>query len=71
MFEAALAALEVAPEQALMIGDSPREDIAGAAALGIQTVWLARGRAYPSDCPAPTRMARDVREALGVVLSNR
>lgn len=40
MFERALKTAGVAPARAVMIGDSYREDIAPAAALGIRTIWL-------------------------------
>jgi HAD superfamily hydrolase (TIGR01549 family) len=42
IFEAALRGLGVAPEEALHVGDSLRADVAGAAALGIRTVWITR-----------------------------
>jgi putative hydrolase of the HAD superfamily len=42
IFEAALAGLGVAPGEALHVGDSLRADVAGAAALGIRTVWITR-----------------------------
>jgi putative hydrolase of the HAD superfamily len=71
MFEAALAALGLRPSQTLMIGDSAREDIAGATALAIPTCWISRDRAYPSGCPTPTRTARDVQVLLGELLANR
>ena len=47
IFAAALAALEVAPEQAAMVGDSPEDDIAGALALGLRAFLLDRGGDYP------------------------
>ena len=40
MFRAALAAAQVAPQGAVMIGDSYIEDIVPAARLGLATVWL-------------------------------
>ena len=67
MFEAALAALGVGPGAATMIGDSPEEDIAGAAALGLATVWIARGRGYPAGVVAPTRVAEDFPGAVAAV----
>lgn len=42
IFEDVLAALDVAPEQALHVGDSLRADIGGAAPCGIGTVWITR-----------------------------
>jgi putative hydrolase of the HAD superfamily len=40
IFRAALGALGLPPGAALMVGDDPERDIAGAAALGIQTLWV-------------------------------
>jgi len=42
IFEAVLAELGVAPEEALHVGDSLSADIGGAAALGIRTAWITR-----------------------------
>jgi putative hydrolase of the HAD superfamily len=42
VFEAALAAARVTPAQALHVGDSLEEDVAGARAVGIAAVWLNR-----------------------------
>jgi FMN phosphatase YigB (HAD superfamily) len=42
IFEAALAALAVEPAEVLHVGDNLEADVAGAAALGIRTVWLTR-----------------------------
>lgn len=43
LFQGALAALGVAPERALMVGDNPEDD-AGAARLGVRTLLLPRTR---------------------------
>jgi putative hydrolase of the HAD superfamily len=64
MFEAALAELEVEAEAATMIGDSPEQDIAGAAGVGVATIWIGGGRVYPAHVLAPDRVAGDF---LGVV----
>jgi HAD superfamily hydrolase (TIGR01509 family) len=53
IFEAVLARLGVAPEQAIHVGDSLDADVAGAAALGLRTVWLTRRIA-----DAPAALAR-------------
>jgi len=48
IFERALALVGVAPERALMVGDRLREDVGGAAALGIatcQALWFAADEA--------------------------
>jgi putative hydrolase of the HAD superfamily len=42
VFEAALAAARVTPAQALHVGDSLEEDVAGARAAGIAALWLNR-----------------------------
>jgi putative hydrolase of the HAD superfamily len=47
IFEAALAALGVAAEEAAMVGDSPADDVEGARALGLRAVLLDRDGRYP------------------------
>jgi putative hydrolase of the HAD superfamily len=47
IFRAALAALEVEPEEAAMVGDSIEDDVDGAAALGIRAFLLDRDGRYP------------------------
>ena len=42
IFEATLAALGVTPDEAVHVGDNLKADVAGAAALGIRTVWITR-----------------------------
>lgn len=54
---------------AWMIGDSAESDIVGAAAAGLDSVWLRRGRAYPADVVRPTLMADSFVEAVGQVLA--
>lgn len=43
VFEAALAAAGCTPHRAVHVGDSPRNDVAGAAAAGIRAVLIDRG----------------------------
>lgn len=43
-FAPVLAHLDLAPETVLMIGDDPRNDIAGGQALGLGTCWISHGR---------------------------
>lgn len=40
MFEAALAATGVTPEQVLHVGDNPEHDVLGALEVGMRTVWV-------------------------------
>jgi FMN phosphatase YigB (HAD superfamily) len=68
IFEAVLARLGVAPEQALHVGDSLRADVVGAAGLGIKTAWLTRRVKDPRAAleayqgPAPDFTIRDLAE---------
>jgi HAD superfamily hydrolase (TIGR01509 family) len=49
IFRQVLAALKVDPADAVHVGDSPESDIAGAAAAGMQAVWIRKdGMAAPS-----------------------
>ncbi len=48
IFRHALENLHVAPEEAVMVGDSLRADVAGAQALGMTAVWK-RNHASPAD----------------------
>ncbi|MEO7913273.1 MAG: HAD family hydrolase [Roseiflexaceae bacterium] len=43
IFQHALDALGVAPEQAVFVGDSPHEDIMGAHAAGMRAIWIRSG----------------------------
>ena len=60
IFETALAALEVAPEDAVMVGDSLPRDVAGAHAAGIRAIWIDRSTRgeVPARAPAPAPDAR-------------
>ncbi len=48
IFRHAIEALDVAPEEAVVVGDSLRADVAGAQALGMTAVWK-RNHASPAD----------------------
>jgi HAD superfamily hydrolase (TIGR01662 family) len=52
IFLSALAELDVAPRNAVMVGDSLRHDVEGALNIGMRAVWLHRG-----DNAAPTYAA--------------
>jgi HAD superfamily hydrolase (TIGR01549 family) len=47
IFRAVLERLEVEPEEAAMVGDSPEDDIEGAKALGMRAFLLDRENVYP------------------------
>lgn len=49
IFEAALDAAGTGPERMVYVGDDPALDVAGAAAVGMKTVWLNRERRRSQD----------------------
>ncbi len=57
IFEAALELAGVSAGEALHVGDSLEEDVAGAHAAGIEVVWLNRGRA---DLPSRARRVVEI-----------
>jgi putative hydrolase of the HAD superfamily len=72
IFEAALASLELAPNDAVMIGDSLARDIAGAQAAGLRAIWIDRASRENVPAPAPVPDARvtalrEVRSALAAL----
>jgi HAD superfamily hydrolase (TIGR01509 family) len=68
MFERALARAGVAAEDAVMVGDSYREDIEPAAALGMETVWVrSRPEKEPPAAWAPGRTVASIAELAGGV----
>jgi putative hydrolase of the HAD superfamily len=56
---------------AWMVGDSPEADIGGAAAAGVRSVWLRRGRSWLENRYAPTLTADGVIAALADVMAAR
>jgi putative hydrolase of the HAD superfamily len=52
-----------------MVGDSPEIDIQGAAAVGIRSVWLHRGRVWQEPRFAPTCTADSAIAAISAVLA--
>lgn len=69
IFEAATAALGLTAAATVMVGDSARDDIAGAAAVGMRSVWLRRGRAtIAQEEPAGTTVTIAHLSAIRVLL---
>ena len=66
IFRAVLERLEVEPEQAAMVGDSPEDDLGGARALGIRAFLLDREDRYP-DLDGRLTDLRALPAALGLV----
>ncbi|MEV4466743.1 HAD family hydrolase [Micromonospora echinofusca] len=54
---------------AWVVGDGPEADIGGAAAVGLPSVWLHRGRSWVDNRFAPTRTADGVIAAVAAVLA--
>ena len=75
IFEAALERLGASLEETLHVGDNLRADVAGAAAVGIRTVWITRRVADPEaalreyEGPAPAHIIADLNE-LPELISN-
>jgi putative hydrolase of the HAD superfamily len=58
IFESALAALRVAAAEAVMVGDSPEDDIEGARALGMRAILLDREGLYPAEVDRITDLSQ-------------
>ncbi|MDI1301338.1 MAG: HAD family hydrolase [bacterium] len=74
MYLAALAAAGIAPAEAIHIGDHPQQDMAAAAAVGMNTIWLNRhGRSWPEGLLSPDAEFADFSELPALVwrLSSR
>jgi putative hydrolase of the HAD superfamily len=54
---------------AWVVGDSPEADIGGAAAMGLPSVWLHRGREWTDRRYAPTRVVGNVIQGLSAVMA--
>lgn len=55
---------------AWVVGDSPEADIGGAAATGLRSVWLHRGRDWVDTRFAPTAVAGGLLQALSAVMAS-
>lgn len=69
IFSAAAEAAGMSLEGAWMIGDSPSADIQGARSLGLDSVWLHRGRAWGLEAFSPTLTAASLPEAIQAMRS--
>jgi putative hydrolase of the HAD superfamily len=54
---------------AWVVGDSPEADIGGAAAMGLPSVWLHRGREWVDSRFAPTRVVGNVIQGLSAIMA--
>ncbi|XP_051168318.1 haloacid dehalogenase-like hydrolase domain-containing protein 2 [Leptopilina boulardi] len=71
-FRAALQ--DILPEEAIMIGDDVKDDIAGAQSVGIKGILVQTGKYRPGDentiTPPPTKVCKSFVEAVDVILKN-
>jgi putative hydrolase of the HAD superfamily len=56
---------------AWVVGDSPEADIGGAAAMGLPSVWLHRGRDWVDNRFAPTHVVGNVIQGLSAIMATR
>jgi putative hydrolase of the HAD superfamily len=68
IFEIAAERVRMRLRNAWLIGDSPEADIGGAAAIGVPSVWLHRGRRWLDRRFVPTRVADGFIAAVAAVL---
>jgi putative hydrolase of the HAD superfamily len=54
---------------AWVVGDSPEADIGGAAAMGLPSVWLHRGRDWMDNRFAPTAVVGNVIQGLSAIMA--
>jgi putative hydrolase of the HAD superfamily len=66
IFRHALDALQAAPEHAVFVGDSPREDILGAQAAGMRAIWV-RSAEFALGDVRPDAIIADLTELLAVL----
>lgn len=63
IFTDTLAALGVEPQEALFVGDSPHDDICGAAGVGMDVAWVnAQDAPLPEGFPSPHCVVRAIPE---------
>lgn len=67
IFERALAALDLKPEETAYVGDVPRFDVKGAHGVGMRAVWLNRQGNAPVDGLVPDATIHTLPELLDVV----
>ena len=68
VFHAVCDRLEVAPAQALYIGDTPWVDIEGARHAGLRAVWINRhGASWPEDIEPPPAVVTTIEELVALL----
>ncbi len=56
---------------AWILGDSPEADIGGAAAMGLPSAWVSRGREWVDQRFAPTRVVGNVIQGISAIMAGR
>ena len=67
IFYLALSTLNVAPENAVYIGDYPQADIEGARNAGLQAVWFAGVHPWPEDLTPPQYQLTEMTQLLDII----
>ena len=67
LFYSVLEDLDAHPEEAVMVGNSPRRDVAGAQAAGVLAVQIERGAPERAEGVTPDALIRDLGELRGVI----
>lgn len=61
-YQRILADVKITPQEMMMVGDDPLNDIQGAALCGLQTCWVAHGRRYPQQLIRPAKTIQTIQE---------
>ncbi len=64
IFQAALDALQVTPQETWFVGDHPLNDIAGARALGMRAIWIGDPSQWPAGLAPPRHTIRGLKEVV-------
>jgi len=71
MFTGALEKTGTEPAEAMMVGDFLEQDIAGANAMGMVSVWINRSQAPPSDAIKPDYVIDDLSKLIDIASALR
>ena len=67
IFAMALKALATEPCDTWFIGDHPANDIVGAAAAGLDAIWIGDPDSWPGNLVRPVRIIKELPELLGLI----
>lgn len=66
-FRKALQLLQIAPHEAVMVGDWPERDVAGAAKIGMKTIFARYGNTFNTEHSNADYEINDIREILDII----